>query len=86
MSRSERQYVWYVRGAGEGAWGPREDNQRKKAKRRVHNTYIILVLVLYLVLQLLYGQKNVQHRKTKGKARHLTALRCAGELYIAGLT
>ena len=39
---------------GGGAWGPREDYQLKKAKRRVHkNTYITLVSVSYLVLQLL---------------------------------
>ena len=79
-------------GEGGGAWGPREDNQLKKAKRRVHNAYINLVPVSYLVLLLLlYVQKNAQrrttqHRKTKGKARHRTALRCAAELYIAGLT
>ena len=76
---------------GRGAWGPREDNQLKKAKRRVHNAYINLVPVSYLVLLLLYVQKNAQrrttqHRKTKGRARHRTALRCTAELYIAGLT
>ena len=94
MSRSERQYV-SIYGVG-GARGPREDNQAKKATRQVHNTYIILVPVSYLVLLLLlllllYVQKNAQrrttqHRKTKGRARHRTALRCAAELYIAGLT
>ena len=69
----------------------REDNQLKKAKRRVHNAYINLVPVSYPVLLLLYVQKNTQRRttqrrKTKGRARHRTALRCAAELYIAGLS
>ena len=65
----------------------------EKAKRRVRNTrtQLYLVPVSYLVLLLLYVQKNAQrqttqHRKTKGKARHRTALRCAAELYMAGLT
>ena len=78
-------------GEGGGAWGPREDNQLKKAQRRVHNAYINLIPVSYLVLLLLYVQQNAQrrttqHRKTKGKARHRTALCCAAELYIAELT
>ena len=71
---------------GGGAWGPREDNQLKKAKRRVHNAYIKPGTCIIPVLLLLYAQKNAQHRKTKGKARHRTALRCAAELYKAELT
>ena len=57
--------------------------------RHVHNKWY-LVPSSYLVL-LLYAQKNAQrrttqHRKTKGKTRHRTMLRCTAELYIAGLT
>ena len=62
-------------GRGGGGCGPREDNQLKKAKGRVHNAYINLVPESYLVLLLLSVQKNAQrrttqHRKTKGRARH----------------
>ena len=84
MSRSERRYICYLRGReGGGAWEPREENQPKKAKRRVRNAYINLVPASYLVLlPLLYVQKNAQrrttqHRKTKGRARRRTALCCA---------
>ena len=82
MSHSERQYVCYLRGRGGGAWGPREDNQLKKGKRRVHNAYINLVPVSYLVLLLLYRyiQKNAQraqHSTAKRRARRGTALRRA---------
>ena len=70
--------------AGEGGgWGmeTERDNQLKKAKRRVNNAYINLVPVSYLVLLLLYVQKNVQrrttqHRKKKGGAPHCVALCC----------
>ena len=58
--------------------------------RDVHSKWY-LVPVSYLVLLLLYVQKNeqrrtTQHRKTKGNTRHRTMLRCTAELYIAGLT
>ena len=74
---------------GEGeTWEPREDNQLKKAKRRVNNTYINLVLVSYLVLLLMFKRTHsaAQHSTAKRRARHGTALRCAAELYRAGLT
>ena len=78
-------------GEGRGDMGTERGQSTEESKRRVHNAYINLVPVSYPVLLLLYVQKNAQrrttqHRKTKGRARHRTALRCAADLYITGLT
>ena len=77
--------------AGGEAWGPREGDQLKKAKRREHSTYIMVPGTCIIPGTTAVCSKNVQRRttqdrKTKGKARHRTMQRCAAELFIAGLT
>ena len=90
MSRSERQYVRHLRGGG-GVGGTRGQSTEESKKTSTQNTYINLVSVSYLVLQLLLitaavwskertAPHETQHRKTKGKAPHRTALRCAALL------
>ena len=63
--------------------GTERGQSTEESKRRVHKMCINkpVVPVSYLVLLLLYVQKNAQrrttqHGKTKVKARHRTALRC----------
>ena len=79
MSRSERQYVRYLREGGGGMGTKRGQSSEESKKTSTQNTYINLVRsVSYQVLQLLLLTAAVCSKER-------TALRCADELYIAEL-
>ena len=76
-----------------GGMGTERGQLSEEIKKRVHNAYINPVPVSYLLLVLLCYMFKRTHSAARHStenegqgARRCTALRCAAELYIAGLT
>ena len=91
MSRSDRRYACNLRGGGKHGDRERTINRRKQKDEYTTRTYIP-VSGTCIIPGTIFERSTAQHdaapqlRVRHGTACHRTALRCAAELYIAGLS